>query len=114
MLITTGFSQVFGEIRTDNRTITTDIDYTVYHSEPGKLVFDIAVDTEGNVTSCQLNKSESTITFSGAVIQGKNKIMQHLKFERGHSFPKFHRGYVLIKTSQEKPKEDNKFAPPPQ
>src|SRR5690606_13334969 len=109
-----GFSQIYGDLFMDKRGVAKEIEYTVNHSQPGKLVFDIAVDIDGNVTSCELNEEKSTITFSGAVIQGKNKILQHLKFESGYQWPKFHRGYIQLNTVQGVKKEDNQFAPPPQ
>ena len=83
LLMKCGFSQVYGDIFMDKRTISKDIDYTVNYSKPGKIVFDIAVDMEGNVTSCVLNEKKSTITATGAIMNAKNKILQNLKFERG-------------------------------
>lgn len=96
----------------DKRAIVEDIDYEVYYSKPGKIVFDIVVNIDGEVTSCELNKEKSTITSTGAMMKGKNLIMNHLKFESGYTFPKFHRGFVQINTTQEGKEEQNKFAPP--
>ena len=109
-----GFSQVFGEILSDNRGIEKDIEYTIPYSQPGKLIFEIAVDMEGKVTSCVLNKSKSTITATPAMIKAKNKIISNLVFERGYHWPKHHQGYVVIKTTQTDTDTDqDKFAPPP-
>ncbi|MEX1000664.1 MAG: hypothetical protein WDZ35_00965 [Crocinitomicaceae bacterium] len=106
-------SQVYGDIFIDKRKITKDIDYTIPYSKTGKLVFDIAVDLDGNVTSCILNKEKSTITATPAMMKARNKIVQHLKFEFGLQFPKFHRGYVQINTVPNKEKEkNNSFQPP--
>lgn len=106
-------AQVFGDISTDQRKISKDIEYTIPYSKPGKLVFDIAVDMDGNITSCTIDEKKSTITHTGAIMRAKNKIMTYLKFERGYHWPEFHRGFVLIKTVQTDVKENNKFAPPP-
>lgn len=110
----TGFSQVFGEILSDKRAISKDMEYTIQYSQPGKLIFNIAVDMDGNVTSCVLNKSKSTITATPAMMKAKNKIIANLKFERGYHWPKHHQGYVVIKTTQGgNSSDDDKFAPPP-
>ena len=114
LLMKCGFSQVYGDIFMDKRTISKDIDYTVNYSKPGKIVFDIAVDMEGNVTSCVLNEKKSTITATGAIMNAKNKILQNLKFERGYEWPEFHRGYVQITTVKGESKPNDKFFPPPQ
>ena len=107
------FSQIYGDIFMDKRKIEKDIEYTIPYSKPGKLVFDIAVNVDGKVTSCVLNKEKSTITATPAMMKAKNKIMQGLKFEFGLQWPKFHRGYVQITTVQGEEKSENKrFAPP--
>ncbi|MBD3638999.1 MAG: hypothetical protein HUJ25_16715 [Crocinitomicaceae bacterium] len=113
LICTCGFSQVFGEILSDKRPISKNIDYTINYSKPGKLIFNIAVDMDGNVTSCELDDKKSTIVTTTAMLKAKNKIMQYLKFERGYHWPEFHRGYVVIKTVQGATKEESKFAPPP-
>lgn len=107
------FSQVYGDLFTDKRGISGNIEYTVNHSKPGKIIFDIVVDMDGKITSCELNKEKSTIVFTAAVVQAKNKIVQNLKFERGYHWPEFHRGYVQINTEQGKQEQNNKFSPPP-
>jgi hypothetical protein len=108
------FSQVYGEIFMDKRKIVKDIDYTISYSKAGTIVFDIAVNMEGKITSCELNKSKSTITTTAAMMKAKNLIIMGLVFERGYTWPKFHRGYVQIKTVQGKAtKSEDKFAPPP-
>ena len=113
LLYHVGISQVYGDLFMDKRKIEKNIDYTISYSKPGKLVFDIAVNSEGKVTSCVLNTSKSTITSTTAMMKAKNKIMQELKFERGYTFPEFHRGSVQIETVQTGEVQDTKFAPPP-
>lgn len=91
------FSQVYGEIFMDKRPIVKDIDYTLYYQKEGVLVFNIAVNTDGDVTSCELNSEKTTITSTPMKMKAKNRIMQELKFEKGNGYPTFHRGYVQIK-----------------
>ena len=81
----------------DKRPVVKDIDYTLYFSKEGVIVFDIAVDIDGNVTSCELNKEKTTIISTPMKMKAKNRIMQGLKFESGLQYPTFHRGYVQIK-----------------
>ncbi|UKN03229.1 hypothetical protein K6119_06835 [Paracrocinitomix mangrovi] len=108
------YGQVYGDIFMDKRKIEKDISYTVPYSTPGKLVFDIAVDIDGKITSCVLDESKSTIKKTGVMMRAKNIIMQELKFEQGYQWPKFHRGSVQINTVQgTEQKENNQFAPPP-
>lgn len=107
------FTQVYGELMMDKREVISKIEFTVDYSKPGRIVFDIAVDMDGNVTSCELNEDRSTVTATGAVMKGKSKIVQQLKFERGYHFPKFHYGQVQLNTVKSEKPADDKFAPPP-
>jgi hypothetical protein len=90
-------SQVYGEIFMDKRPIAKDIDYSFYYSKEGIMVFDIAVNTDGDVTSCEINKEKTTFTSTPMKMKAKNRIMQGLKFEKGNGYPTFHRGFVQIK-----------------
>lgn len=95
-LSTIGFSQLSGDILTSGRKITEQIAYTLPMNVTGKLVFDIAVNTEGKVTSCILNKAESTIISTRYAYEAKNRILSELKFEAGNGFPTFHQGQITI------------------
>ena len=90
------YGQVGGEIAIDQRKITTDINYAITGNQPGTLVFRIAVDMEGDVTSCMIVKNESTIVSTPLMVKAKNLILTSLKFERGYHFPEFHQGTVTI------------------
>lgn len=90
------YGQLSGEIVDDKRVITSDIDYTITMPNEGKLVFDIAVDTKGNVTSCTFNRMESTINSARYKVEAKNRILTGLKFEYGNKYPQFHQGRVTI------------------
>ena len=90
-------SQVSGEIATDSRKIETDIDYTLYSaSKTGILVFTIAVNTDGKVTACTLDRTASTCKSTPLMMQGKNRILAELKFEKGNGYPTFHQGVVTM------------------
>lgn len=90
------FSQVSGPIAIEGRQITQKISYTMEMKATGVLVFDIAVDVKGNVTSCRLNKTESTINSTIYAHEAKNLILMELKFEKGNGYPTFHQGHVTI------------------
>lgn len=98
ILFTSLFSwgQLSGRIIEDGRKVTEEIPYQMEMSKTGILVFDIAVDVKGNVTSCKLNKAESTIKSTTYAYKAKNIILMQLKFEKGNGFPTFHQGRVTI------------------
>lgn len=88
-------SQLTGELST-GRAIQTDIDYKMEGNKAGKLVFEIAVDMEGKVTSCKFRKDLSTIVSTPLMMEAKNRIITGLSFERGYQFPEFQYGFVTI------------------
>ncbi len=93
---TISFSQTSGNIIEDGRKIVNDISYILEMKATGKLVFEIAVNRDGKITSCKLNKVESTVRSSRYMIETKNRIITELKFEEGNGFPTFHQGRVTI------------------
>lgn len=90
------FSQVSGELKEYKRKITKDIEYTMNHSKQGEVVYDISVDSKGNVTAVTLQKELSTMTSTPALMKAKNAIMK-MKFAECTYCPKYHHGYVKIK-----------------
>ena len=92
------FSQISGEIVSDGRKIETGIPYSITGNgtQTGKFVFKIAVNMDGKVTSCVLQKEESTIVSTPLMMKAKNSILTGLTFERGYQFPEFHYGFVTI------------------
>jgi len=93
----TSFSQVSGAIQNDKRGITKDIEYTMNSSKSGILVYTISVNSDGDVTHCELITSRSTIKSTPLMMKGKNSIVGSLKFEKGSGYPQFHQGEVTIK-----------------
>jgi len=96
LLSTLSFGQLSGDLVTDGRKVTTAISYQMQMTTVGKIVFDIAVNTEGKVTSCVYNKTESTIRSTRYIYEAKNRILMDLKFEAGNGFPTFHQGRIII------------------
>ncbi|MBL7898712.1 MAG: hypothetical protein JNJ99_09270 [Crocinitomicaceae bacterium] len=90
------YTQVSGEIINDGRKIVTPIAYTISGHQSGKFVFKIAVNMDGKVTSCVLQKDESTIVSTPLMMKAKNNILTGLTFEKDYAFPEFHYGYVTI------------------
>ncbi len=91
-----GLSQLSGDIVTDQRKITSPISYQLPITAVGKIVFDISVNTEGKVTSCVYNKTESTIRSTRYIYEAKNLILLRLRFETGNGFPTHHQGRIII------------------
>lgn len=91
------YGQVSGDIIIDQRKVVNDISYTM-EMKGGDvyMIFDIAVNTEGKVTSCQFNKAESTTSSRRYTYEAKNLILMQLTFEKGNGYPTFHRGKVKI------------------
>lgn len=92
------FSQLIeGDLLTDNRKITHDIQYIFSKSNyDGKLFFAIAVDEYGKISSAKVIDNRSTIHSTPARINA-TKLIYNIKFEPGAKFPKHHSGvYQLI------------------
>lgn len=89
-------AQVMGDLATDGRAITTDIDYNLEADTTGIIVFDIAVNMDGQVTGCKFNPEKSNLRSTPLLISGKNRILKGLSFEVGYAFPKHHQGVVQL------------------
>jgi hypothetical protein len=88
-------AQLSGELKTDNRKLLTPFNYLVKSTTPGIAVFEITVDIDGNVTSATVLKDETTIRSTPTLMAVKNELLQ-LKFQKGYTYPKFHRGKVTV------------------
>ncbi|MBI3133353.1 MAG: hypothetical protein HYZ14_01650 [Bacteroidetes bacterium] len=89
-------TQISGDIVSDGRKIVTGIPYSITGNQTGKFVFKIAVNMDGKVTSCILQKDQSTLVSTPLMMKAKNSILTGLTFERGYAFPEFHYGFVTI------------------
>jgi hypothetical protein len=94
-----GFTQLSGDIAEDGRKTTEEFNYEINSTKTGVLTFDIAVDNDGNVTGCTLNRAACTIYSTPLIIHQKNRILKELKFEKGSHYPEFHQGTVRIQVS---------------
>ncbi len=90
------FGQVSGPIQLDGRAIRDSIDFTTDMEEGTTLIYTIAVNNKGEITSCKLNRTASTQRSARYQITSRNLIEQHLTFEPGTKHPQFHQGTVTI------------------
>lgn len=89
------FAQLSGDIHRDGRQCLSSAGFVIEGNQNGILVFDIAVDIEGNITGVKFIASESSIKSTPA----RMKAQQHFtewKFEKDTIFPKFHQGRITI------------------
>jgi hypothetical protein len=89
------FAQVAGDIKNDNRKLLSEQSFTLQGTHEGVIVFKIAVNTEGEITSADVVSDESTIRSTPAKIKARNYIMG-FKFEKGTWYPKFHQGTIRL------------------
>lgn len=96
------FGQVQGDVVKDGRNLITETSFVIEGDADGRIVYDIAVDIKGNVTSASRILAESTIKSTPIDIKVR-KYVKSLKFEPGTHYPKFHQGRIII--TLVKPKE---------
>lgn len=94
-------AQMTGEIKNDGRKMLTPFNYLIKGTQTGVVVVEIAVNIDGNVTSVQVIREESTIVSTPTHMMVKEEVKK-LKFEKGYHFPKFHRARLLINVEKEK------------
>lgn len=92
---TFSFSQVTGDIIESERKVKEPVNFNVERSYYAKIVIDIAVNIDGEVTSATLNKNASTKNSTPLTIECVGRA-KNLKFEKGNHFPKFHNGKVIF------------------
>lgn len=88
-------AQLSGDIVRDGRQLLVGDSYLMPGSNNGKLVFDIAVNSEGVITAVKFIPSKSTISSTPARIKAQQYIA-NWKFEKGTAFPKFHQGTITL------------------
>ena len=89
------YAQLSGNIVRDGRQLVKSDSYMMQGSHTGKLVFDISVNAEGDITAVKFVPSKSTISSTPARIKAQNYIADW-KFEKGTTYPKFHQGTIAI------------------
>lgn len=84
-----------GDIVDYGRPLLTETNFTLKGTKEGVVVYEIAVDLNGNVTSESLVSSMTTITSTPIQMDAKNYIKK-LKFKSGTGYPKFQHAKVKI------------------
>ena len=92
----TAYCQLSGEIAKDERKLTTNNGYVLQGQENGSIVFSIAVNDKGDITSAKVLGNETTIKNVQEQIDARHYVMTSFKFEPGTWFPKFHQGIISI------------------
>ena len=94
-------SQVLsGKIVDDNRKLISTTNFVLESNYSGYVVYEIAVNPEGEVISSKLIEEKSTVLSTPANMEVKN-FLKTIVFEKGNHFPKYHHAYVkvmLVKT----------------
>lgn len=92
----TSYCQLSGEIVKDGRQLTTKNGYALQGKVDARIVFAIAVDNKGDITSAKVLGEESTTKDVQVQINARQYVMNSFKFEPGTWFPKFHQGKIAI------------------
>jgi hypothetical protein len=95
------FGQLSGDIVNDNRKLTSKQGYIINGHVNGKIVFDIAVNAEGEVSSATVFESESTVKSTPAKIKARNYVST-FTFAPGTWYPKHHQGRIVITIVKQK------------
>ena len=90
-----GMSQLSGDLAQDGRKLLTETSFVIEGNHNGKLVFDLAVNPEGEITSIKYNHSESSVSSTPSQMKAR-KYVNDFKFEKGTHFPKFHQTKVTL------------------
>lgn len=81
-----------GTLVDENRKLISEEDFEMTARKDGWMIFELAVDREGNVTSATFD--EGSIISTPMKIEVREELMK-LKFEPGNYYPKFH--HVRVK-----------------
>lgn len=93
-------AQMSGEIVSEGRQMITPFNYLLKGNHDGVITVEIAVNIDGNVTSVQVLRNETTIVSTPTQMMVKEEVKK-LKFEKGYHFPKFHRAKLKITIEKE-------------
>lgn len=89
------FAQLSGDLLRDGRKLLVGDSFMMQGNHNGKLVFDIAVNSVGEITAVKFIPSKSTVSSTPARIKAQ-QYFADWKFEKGTAFPKFHQGTITI------------------
>ena len=85
-----------GNLVDDGRKIVTKTDFKIVSRYQGYVVYDVAVDNEGKVTSSRFISNESTIQSTPANMEAR-EFLKTLQFAPGTYYPKHH--HVMVKVT---------------
>lgn len=88
-----------GTLKDEGRKLVSEVKYVQEGGTDGWVIYELAVNREGNVTGLTLE--ESTIKSTPNKVAVRN-YLSGLKFEKGTHYPQFH--HVRIKITVVKPK----------
>ena len=89
-----------GRIVEDNRKLISNTNFVMESNYNGHVVYEVAVNPEGFVTSSTLLEEKSTVLSTPANMEVK-EFLKTIVFEKGNHFPKHHHANVkvmLVKT----------------
>lgn len=100
-----------GDLLDDRRKMVTQTDFRITSRYEGYVVYELAVDPDGNVTSTRFISDKSSIQSTPANMEAR-EFLKLLKFAAGDYYPKHHHvlvklTYVTQKTPVTKPKTVN-------
>lgn len=84
-----------GTLVDDHRKLLTETNFTLKGTKEGVVVYDLAVDIYGNVTSETLVTNMTTISSTPTRMEARN-LVKTFKFQPGTAYPKFHHVKVKI------------------
>jgi hypothetical protein len=96
LVINSCYSQIIsGDILDSGRKLLTVCDFVIKSDRSGEVVYEIAVDIKGEITSATIVNSLTTIKSTPLKMEAKN-LVNTFKFEPGTFYPKFHHCRVKI------------------
>lgn len=100
-LSTVSFSQLIGgKLMEDGRKMTSESSFTIVDNNVGIVIYELAVNNKGIVTSAKLVNDGTTVVSTPTRMKVRNHVMT-LKFEEGTYFPEFHHVKVKITVVKE-------------
>ena len=90
------FTQVGGDIRHDGRELVGHPSFELDADHDGVIVFRIAVNAEGIITSAKPIADSTTIRSTPAKINARN-YLSNFSFEPGTWYPKYHQGTIRLR-----------------
>ena len=84
-----------GQIVDDNRQMISNTNFIIESNYSGYVVYEIAVNLEGKVTSSRMIEEKSTVLSTPANMEVKD-YLKNIVFEKGNHFQKHHHAIVKV------------------